>query len=139
VRVVFDTSILVAAARSKRGASHALLSRLPDPQFTTVISVALFLEYRAALLRPQNLLTRTAEEADRFLDYLLSISVLQDIFFHWRPALRDPDDDLVLEAAVASSGMYIITHNLRDFRGVEQWGIQAITPARFLESLALEP
>lgn len=66
MKVVFDTSVLVAAARSNRGASHALLSRLPDVGFQTVISVALFAEYRAVLVRPENLLHRTTPQAEAF-------------------------------------------------------------------------
>jgi putative PIN family toxin of toxin-antitoxin system len=133
MKVVFDTSVLVAAARSKSGASHALLARLPDAGFQTVISVALFAEYRALLLRPENLLHRTAPQAESFLDFLISTSHLQEVFFRWRPALPDPDDDLILELAAAGGCRYIVTHNLRDFRGTEQWGIAAVTPGDFLK------
>jgi putative PIN family toxin of toxin-antitoxin system len=113
MKVVFDTSVLVAAARSQQGASHALLSRLPDPNIEPVISVPLFFEYRAVLLRPANLLRRSAAQAEGFLDNLLSLSDLQEVFFRWRPALPDPGDDLLLELAVAASCRYIIGHNLR--------------------------
>jgi putative PIN family toxin of toxin-antitoxin system len=133
MKVVLDTSVLVAAARSNRGASHALLSRLPDAGFQTVISVALFAEYRALMLRPENLLHRTAPQAESFLNFLISTSHLQEVFFRWRPALPDADDDLVLELAVAAGCRYIVTHNLRDFRGTEQWGIAAVTPGDFLK------
>ena len=133
MKVVFDTSVLVAAARSKSEASHALLSRLPDSSFQTVISVALFAEYRAVLLRPENLLQRTAPQAEGFLDFMISASHLQEVFFRWRPALPDPDDDLILELAAAASCRYIVTHNLRDFRGVEKWGIATVTPGDFLK------
>ena len=133
MRVVFDTSVLVAAARSKSGASHALLARLPAAGFQTVISVALFAEYRAVLLRPENLLQRTAPQAESFLDSLISMSHLQEVFFRWRPALSDADDDLILELAVAAGCRYIVTHNLRDFRGTEPWGIAAVTPGDFLK------
>jgi putative PIN family toxin of toxin-antitoxin system len=133
MRVVFDTSVLVAAARSKNGASHALLSRLPDAHFQTVVSVSLFLEYRAVLLRPENLVQRPPAQAEGFLDFVLSASHLQEVFFLWRPALQDPDDDLVLELAVAAGCRYIVTHNLRDFRGTEKWGITVLTPAGFLK------
>lgn len=139
IRTVLDTSILVAAARSQRGASHALLSRLPAVQFRPVISVPLFFEYREVLLRPENLLTRTAAQAEGFLDFLLSASHLQEIFFLWRPALPDPDDDLILELAVAAGCRYIVTHNLRDFRGAEKWGVAAVTPADFLKLTAPNP
>jgi predicted nucleic acid-binding protein len=133
LRIVFDTSVLVAAARSKRGASHALVSRLPDARFEPALSVPLFLEYRAVLLRPENLLQRPAEQAEGFLDFMLSASHLQEIFFLWRPGLPDPDDDLILELAVAAGCRYIVTHNLRDFRGTEKWGIQAVAPSEFLK------
>jgi putative PIN family toxin of toxin-antitoxin system len=133
MRIVLDTSVLVAAARSNRGASHALLARLPDAGFQTVISVALFAEYRAVLLRPENLLQRNIPQAERFLDFLISTSHLQEVFYRWRPALPDADDDLILELAVAAGCRYIVTHNLRDFRGMEQWGIAAVTPGDFLK------
>jgi predicted nucleic acid-binding protein len=131
--VVVDTTILVAAARSRLGASHALLSLLPDHRFSPVISVPLFLEYRAVLLRSENLLQRSPGQADGFLDHFLACSHIQEIFFLWRPALPDPNDDLLLELAVAASSRYIITHNLRDFRGSERWGVIAISPSRFLQ------
>jgi putative PIN family toxin of toxin-antitoxin system len=133
MRVVFDTSVLVAASRSKGGASHALLARLPDASFQTAISVALFAEYRAVLLRPENLLQRTATQAEGFLDFLISTSHLQEVFYRWRPALPDADDDLLLELAVAARCRYLVTHNLRDFRSTEQWGIAAVTPGDFLK------
>jgi len=133
MKVAFDTSVLVAAARSNRGASDALLRRLPSSQFQPVISVGLFVEYQSALLRPENLLQRPAAQAEGFLDFLLSVCHLQEVFFHWRPALPDPDDDLVLELAVAAGCRYIVTHNLRDFRGTEKWGIAAIAPGEFLK------
>jgi putative PIN family toxin of toxin-antitoxin system len=132
MKVVLDTSVLVAAARSSRGASYALLARLPDVGFQTVISVALFAEYRAVLLRPENLLQRTVAQAEGFLDFLISTSHLQEVFFRWRPALPDADDDLILELAAAGGCRYIVTHNVRDFRGTEQWGIAAVTPGDFL-------
>ena len=134
MRVVFDTSVLVAAARSKRGASYALLARLPDAGFQTVISVALFAEYRAVLLRPENLLQRTAPQAEGFLDFLISTSHLQEVFFRWRPALSDADDDLMLELAVAAGCRYIVTHNLRDFRGTEPMGNRGGDAGRFPET-----
>ena len=132
IRTVLDTSVLVAAARSKRGASHELLSFLPSDDFQPAISVPLYLQYREVLLRPENLLDRTAEQAERFLDALLSFSHLQEIFFLWRPTLVDPGDELVLELAVAADSQYIVTHNVRDFKGVERWGISAVAPAEFL-------
>ena len=138
MKVVFDTSVLVAAARSRHGASHALLSRLPNAHFQPVVSVPLFVEYRAVLLRPANLLQRPASQAEGFLDHFLAASHLQEIFFLWRPGLPDPNDDVILELAVAAGCRYIVTHNLRDFRGTESWGIAAVTPSDFLKLIPKE-
>jgi len=132
MRVVLDTTVLVAAARSRNGASHALLSLLPDSRLEPVVSVPVFIEYPAALLRPENLCGRTPLQAEAFLDSLLAMSHIQEIFFNWRPALPDPNDDMILELAVAANCLYIVTHNLRDFRGSVTWGIAAISPGDFL-------
>ena len=84
-------------------------------------------------MRSENLQDRDAATGESFLDFLLSVSHLQDVFFAWRPALPDPDDDFILELAVAADCRYIVTHNIRDFRGSEKWGIVAITPSDFLK------
>ena len=115
-----------------------MLSRLPDPRFQPVVSVPVFVEYQAVLLRPENLLQRPAALAEAFLDFLLSVSHLQEIFFLWRPALPDPDDDLILELAVAARSRYIVTYNIRDFRGSEKWGITAVTTSDFLKLIEKE-
>jgi predicted nucleic acid-binding protein len=106
---------------------------MPDARFQPVVSVPLFIEYRAVLLRPENLLERPPTQAEGFLDFLLWASHLQEVFFLWRPGLPDPDDDLILELAVAAGCRYIVTHNLRDFRGTEKWGIAAVTPGGLLK------
>jgi len=62
-------------------------------------------------------------------------SHLQDIYFLWRPALSDPDDDLILELAVAANCRYFVTHNLWHFRNLEKWGIEAATPSEFLKQV----
>ena len=58
---------------------------------------------------------------------------IAEIFFLWRPFLKDPKDDMVLELAVEAEVEYIVTHNLKDFNGVEHFGIKAITPKEFLQ------
>ena len=135
MRVVIDTNILVAAGRSIRGASNKLISLLPDNRFTPAISPALYLEYLAVLLRPEHLTEsgRTAVEVISFVRELLSYSHRQRIFFLWRPMLRDPDDDFLLELAIASSSRFIITFNKRDFAGSEAFGIATIWPSEFLD------
>ena len=75
------------------------------------------------------------ENANGFLRYLASIAHLKGVHFLWRPFLRDPDDDMVMECAVASGSQYIITHNVKDFKRAQELKVNAITPAEFLTLL----
>ena len=136
IKIVLDTSVLVAAARSRNGASFALLASLPHPHFQICLSVAVYTEWQAVLTRSEHLPPGAdANAALGFLRYLVSLAHLQDIHFLWRPFLRDPDDDMVLECAVAAGCTYIVTHNIKDFRRTEQLGVRAVTPAQFLQIL----
>ena len=51
---------------------------------------------------------------------------MQDVHFLWRPFLRDPDDDMVLEGAVASGSQFIITHNVKDFKRAHDLNLSLI-------------
>ena len=134
MKVVFDTCVLVAAARSRLGASFALVSAIPSPEYQLCLSVGLYLEWEAVLTRDANLPPgRTADDARAFLRYLASQAHLQEIHFLWRPCLPDPDDDMVLELAFAAGCQYIVTHNVRDFHGAERFGVAAITPRDLLK------
>jgi len=134
--VVIDTSVLVAAARSRQGASFGLVSSLPNPQFEFALSVALYTEWQSVLTRPEHLPPGLqADDALAYLRYLASIAHLQDVYYLWRPFLRDPNDDMVLECAVASGSQYLITHNVRDFMRSAELGVKPITPAAFLSLL----
>jgi hypothetical protein len=86
------------------------------------------------MTRPENLPpNQTAEDALGFLRYLASQAHLQEIHFLWRPFLPDADDDMVLELALAAGCRYIVTHNVKDFRGSEELGVTGISPRDFLK------
>jgi putative PIN family toxin of toxin-antitoxin system len=135
VLVILDTSVLVAGWRSRTGASFALLEQLRDGSFDIALSVPLVLEYEAVLLRHLDAGRRKAD-AVALVDYLCSVGQQQRIFFLWRPLLRDAKDDMVAEVAVASRASAIITHNLRDFDAVAQFGVRVLAPAQFLLQLS---
>lgn len=101
--------------------------------FEISVSVALVLEYEDALLRTTTVPTWAV---DRVLRFICATAHRQKIFFRWRPQLRDPGDNMVLELAVASRSRYIVTYNQKDFRGCEKFGVQAIIPEDFLSQLA---
>jgi putative PIN family toxin of toxin-antitoxin system len=135
MKVVIDTNVLVSALKSTQGASYELISLLPSIYFQPALSVPLYSEYQDVLTREYILKNITNDDILGFLRYVCHISHRQEIFFLWRPWLKDPKDDMVLELAVASNCKYIITHNLNDFNNIDKFAIEAIIPAQFLEIL----
>jgi putative PIN family toxin of toxin-antitoxin system len=132
-RIVLDTNVLISALRSKRGASYKLLSLVGGDAFDIVVSVPLVVEYEAVAKRQSERLGLTAADIDDILDYLCQVGLHREIFFLWRPVLRDPKDDLLLEVAVESESDYIVTHNGRDFVGASHFRVNVIGPREFLE------
>ena len=131
INVVIDTNVLISALRSNRGASFKLLSLVGTGKFDISLSVPLLVEYEAVCKR-KKFKHLIDTDIDGLLNYLCKVADKRDIFFLWRPFLKDPNDDMVLELAVEAGCEYIITYNLDDFKGIEQFGVEAITPKKIL-------
>jgi len=134
-RVVLDSSVLVAGLRSRRGASYRLLTLLRAERFEIAVSVPVVLEYEAVLRRHARQLGLAETEATGLVDYLCAIGHRQEIHFLWRPMLRDPRDEAILELAVAARCRAVVTHNVRDFEGAGRFGVTALTPGAFVRQL----
>jgi len=132
VRVVLDSNVLVAALRSRQGASFRLLELLHKERFQIAVSVPLVFEYEAVLVRQAAELGLSGKEAVGVVDYLCHVAHRQNIHFLWRPALTDPRDEFILELAVAAGCQAIVTHNVRDFGGARPFRVQVLTPSEFL-------
>lgn len=139
ISIVLDTSVLIAGLRSAQGASYQILRRLGTGDFGVNVSVPLVLEYEAVAKRQARELGLTFADIDDVIDYVCSVADHRTIFYLWRPFLPDPTDDLVLELAVEAGAEYIVTHNLRDFAGVDQFGITPVKPGEFLRLLETVP
>lgn len=139
VKIVIDTNVLVAALRSKRGASSLLMRLVGTGKFETNVSVPIVFEYEEVGKRTAQEVGLPVEAVDAIVDYLCQVSVHREIHFLWRPYLRDMDDDFVLELAVESQCDAIVTYNKRDFEGIDLFGLRAITPKEFLEEIGELP
>lgn len=135
LQVVMDTNVLVAALRSRRGASHKLLMLTGGDRFELALSVPLVLEYEDAAMRLVEQGFLTAEDIGAILDYMCAVAHHQQVFYLWRPFLSDPKDDMVLELAVAAGCEFVVTYNKADFRGAEQFGLRVVTPQEFLHEI----
>jgi putative PIN family toxin of toxin-antitoxin system len=134
--IVLDTSVIIAAMYSQKGASHGLLIRALEGKLEFAVSVALALEYEAVLLRETTLERAWAskEETEIVIDGLLSMATLvTPIRFQQRPLLPDPGDDLIVECALQAGATSIVTLNIKDFAPLQFWPvIEVIRPGPML-------
>lgn len=138
MRIVLDTSVLVAALRSRRGASNELLRRVAQSSLRPLVSTALFLEYEDVISRAEQRLATGMSERDieSFLAALASACDPVEVHFRWRPQLSDPSDELVLEAAVNGMADALLTHNVRDFQvAAERFDLRVLTPRQCLKEM----
>ena len=137
-RVVLDSSIIVAALRTRHGAANAVLRLVAKRRLVALATPPLFLEYEDVLKRPEQQLAHglTIEEVDRFLGELAALLEPVEIHFQWRPQSRDPSDEMVLEAAINGSADALVTYNVAGFRSSgERFGIPIVLPADVLRKV----
>ena len=131
-RIVLETNVLFSALRSRLGVSFRLLSLVGSGQFELQLSAPLVAEYEEVLKRGD--LVLSPQQIDDVLDYLCAQGKHHEIFYLWRPALKDPDDDFLLELAVKSNAS-IVTWNVSDFKKAQHFQVSVETPRDFLTSL----
>jgi putative PIN family toxin of toxin-antitoxin system len=137
-RAVIDTSVFIAALRSRRGASNLLLRSVLQGQVKIAVSVPLVLEYEAVGKDQSAELGITPAEIDTLIDALCRVALPARISYRYRPVLRDPNDEMVLEAAIASGSTHIVTFNLRHFKPAVRFGVMAIWPGSFLNLVGVK-
>lgn len=129
---------MFAGLYSSKGASHQVLKAILEKRIQPVMSVALLFEYEDVLKRNSRQLGIKHADIDCLLDEICALCSVHKIHYLWRPFLPDPKDDLVLELAVASSVKSITTFNVSDFRGVEEFGVELLSPKKLLEEIKWE-
>jgi putative PIN family toxin of toxin-antitoxin system len=134
MRCVLDTNVIVAAVRSPSGASAEILRMALLQRIVIVCSVPPFLEYEAVLKRPEQLKAAgvSEDDANNLLNVLAGKVQEVEIAYLWRPQLRYPADEMVLEAAVNGRADAIVTFNQRDFLPQAlSFGVRVLTPRQF--------
>ena len=141
LRCVLDTDVVIAAMRSRTGASAAIiLAALDTPYLKLLASVPLVLEYEAKCLMPkhQDAAGVDEQQTQRFLTSVIDLMEPVTMDYRWRPQLRDPGDEMVLETAINGQADLLITFNLRDYGDAPQkFGIQALRPADALKRIRI--
>lgn len=138
-KLLVDTNVLVAATRNRRGPSFALLHSVRLGLAKMCCSPALFLEYEDVLKRPHQLAASglLSSDIDAILNDLAGVIEPVTTHYQWKPQLRDPCDEMVLEAAVNARVHAIVTYNLRDFGPAKQFGIPVLNPEQTFQHFGL--
>jgi putative PIN family toxin of toxin-antitoxin system len=126
-----DTDVVIAAMRSPSGASAAILRCIRNAEATLLLSVPLALEYESICKKAEHRLEAGLNErqVDLFVRSLVALAEPVVTHFLWRPQLRDPNDEMVLETAVNGHAHALVTFNLRDYADVPgRFGIDLLLP-----------
>jgi len=137
LRLVLDTAALVAAMRSRGGASWQLVDRALAREFTLLLSVPLVLEYEVVLTREEHRKVHglNMPEFDGVVNSLVRVGEAVQIRFLWRPLLSDRADDMVLETAVNGRADLLVTFNQKDFAAVAESLLKILPPSEALHRL----
>src|SRR5215472_17206605 len=132
LKIVLDTSVVVAGLRTRLGAGNAVLRLSAAKKVRLLATPPLFLEYEDVLKRPEHRLVHglSVDEIDEFLAELAALIEPVDVHFQWRPQTRDPNDEMVLEAAINGQADAVVTYNVSDFaEAQERFGVLVMTPS----------
>ncbi|MCE7987692.1 MAG: putative toxin-antitoxin system toxin component, PIN family [Caldilinea sp. CFX5] len=131
LRVVLDTDVIIASMRSPTGASAAILKAAYLGQAQLLVSVALAIEYEAKCTLPEHYRASgiNLKDALAFVNGIIALAEPVMQYFFWRPQLRDPGDEMVLEIAINGRADMIVTFNLRDYgQAPQRFGIALLQP-----------
>ena len=137
-RIVLDTSVVVAALRTRLGAGNAVLRLVAKRRLIALATPPLFLEYEEVLKRPEQQLVHglTGDDVDDFLAELAALIEPVEVHFRWRPQVRDPGDEMVLEAAINGGANALVTYNVADFASAAQrFDIRVVKPGDLLKKV----
>jgi putative PIN family toxin of toxin-antitoxin system len=138
VKLVLDTDVIVAAMRSPAGASAAILRLARLGHVSLFLSVPLALEYETVCRRPEHRLAAGLSEGEvnLFVDAIVAMAQEVTLHFLWRPQLRDPSEEMVLEAAINGGTDALVTFNAKDFGDAPgRFGIELLLPRQVMERI----
>lgn len=135
MRAVMDTNVLIAALRSRRGASFELFRRLRLGEWTAVLSNHLLYEYEEILKRDAPSLGLSLDDVDTILNAVCARAEEWPLSPTWEPVLGDPDDEPLVQLAVESGVRRIVTHNVGHLSPAVRLGVEVLKPVVFLTEL----
>jgi putative PIN family toxin of toxin-antitoxin system len=135
--VVVDTDVFVAALLGPGGAAREVVRRCMLGTHQPLMGVALFLEYETVLGRAALWARSPLNAAERkvIAESFMQSARWVEIYFGWRPNLKDEGDNHLIELAVAGNASVIVTRNRKDFTGADLRfaNLRVLSPAQFVK------
>ncbi len=135
MQIVIDTNVLFAVLYSNKGASFKLISMIGLKKFEFHLSVPLVIEYEDVLLRNASKFGLTESDIHNFLNFICEAGIHHVVYYLWRPSLKDPRDEMLLEVAVKAGCDAIVTYNKSDFGAASRFGLDVLSAYEFLDKL----
>jgi putative PIN family toxin of toxin-antitoxin system len=138
VKIVVDTNVFIGAILSSQGLNRQLIRRCLLGEYQPLMGTALFTEYESVMERSE-IIARCPLDRTEILDLLaafVSVSEWVNIYYTWRPNLRDEGDNHVIELAVAGNAKILATNNIKDFQAAELLfpNLRILTPEQIIRS-----
>jgi len=120
-KIVVDTSVFVSALIGTTGPSRELIRQCLLEKYQPLMGNALFCEYESLITREEilDLASLAKDEIWTLLSAFMSVSTWVNIYYLWRPNLRDEADNHLIELAVAGNAGIIATNNIKDFKSAQ--------------------
>jgi putative PIN family toxin of toxin-antitoxin system len=137
-RLIIDSNVLTSAFRSRSGASFVLIELVRRERIRMLATPPLFLEYEDVLKRPEQMAVSglSLADVDIALDALAALIEPVETHLGWRPQLPDPDDEMMLEAAINSRADALVTYNTAHFRiAAVRFGLRLARPAEIIREV----
>ena len=135
-RIVIDTNVFIGSLISPGGSNREMIRRCLRREYQPLMGNALAAEYESVMERQEIIAKCRLErdEIDRLLNAFLSVSEWVEIYYSWRPNLRDEGDNHIIELAVAGNAKIVATNNIRDFQKAELSfpNISILTPTQII-------
>ncbi len=134
MRIAFDTNVLVSALASKdaKRSSYRLVELASEGKVTGYTSIALMEEFKEIM--PRDFQT-PPERVEQMVDVLLSFLKLVEPTAAIHAVKDDPDDDRILECAVAANALYVASWDPHLTNLAEYEGIKIMNPGKLLHEL----
>ena len=138
MRIVIDTSVWISAIITKDSKAREILRLVFKDKLHPQMGETLYKKYESVMKRKkiQKLTPLSNDEQQELLNAFLNSCEWNDIYYSWRPNLKDEDDNFLIELAVASNAKVILTYNEKDFKDAELlFNHRVMTPENFIKEM----